>query len=289
MSRETKDEGVFETYIARKTKSIFTLPMPIIISILCVFLIVFLIFKTDNLFAIDDKDIATINIVHTLDKDTVIDITQAVSTQVQTNANNNQYANTTGPYTGPYKDTNAGRVFNYLKQKGCSDMIACAIMGCISFECGGNPEDYKKYDLKLDADNGGHRGMCQWSYPPYGDRWTNLVKWCKKHNLDPMSPEGQAAYMWEEMTNTKTSSIARLLKDCKQDSPSNTADRLKDMPDNFWESKTMKEAVKAFLWRFEGGVCSPSSPYYEEGLQILYKRVDYAEKCYEVFCGGDKK
>ena len=84
MSRETKDEGVFETYIARKTKSIFTLPMPIIISILCVFLIVFLIFKTDNLFDIDSEDIAVVSVVHAIDRDSVIEVTQNVTNQSST-------------------------------------------------------------------------------------------------------------------------------------------------------------------------------------------------------------
>ena len=52
------------------------------------------------------------------------------------------------------KLTDAMKEKNRVKKTVIADMIACAILGCISFECGGNPGDYKKYDLKLDADNG---------------------------------------------------------------------------------------------------------------------------------------
>ena len=285
MSRETKDEGVFETYIARKTKSIFTLPMPIIISILCVFLIVFLIFKTDNLFDIDSEDIAVVSVVHAIDRDSVIDVTQMVTDQVS--EDKNSVANTTGPYTGEYKDTNAGKIFNFLKEKGLTDIAACAVIGNLCQESGGRPSNFKKNDIDPTVENKSNHlymGMCQWDKK---NRWPALIDWCNRHNLDYMSVEGQMKYMWEEMSNTKTSWRARWLKDCKSETDALTADRLKDLPDNFFKADNIKSATKAFELCYLGGVCSDkSSIHYDEGLQELKERCEYAQEAYDLFCGG---
>lgn len=101
-------------------------------------------------------------------------------------------------------------VYNFLQDKGMTDVAIAGIMG--------NIEQESKFDTY--ADNGAHRGICQWDY---GQRWSRL----ESSSSNPDDIRSQCDYMWQEINER------------------GLVDRLNESPDVY-------SATKVFDDRFEG-------------------------------------
>lgn len=83
----------------------------------------------------------------------------------------------------------AAQVYNTLVHQGWTAAAAAGAIGNLMQESGVDPA--------RNQDGGGAgRGIAQWSV---GQRWNDEQKWTKKNRLDPMSLEGQTAFMMYEL------------------------------------------------------------------------------------------
>ena len=97
-------------------------------------------------------------------------------------------------------EANEKKVYTYLTENmGLSTAAACGIMANISLESG----------FYADINGlGGAYGLCQWA----GQRRTNLVSYCSKHNLKYNTAEGQMAFLEYELKKDLTGLLANMKK-----------------------------------------------------------------------------
>lgn len=96
-----------------------------------------------------------------------------------------------GDFTPVAEDSNAARIWNCFRSMGYSAAATAGILGNMSRETGGT------FDPAIKQQFGGPgRGLCQWTY---SDRWQNLIRWAKTHNLDPLSIEAQCKFVDYEL------------------------------------------------------------------------------------------
>jgi len=114
----------------------------------------------------------------------------------------------------PYSN-NQKTVYQYLRnQMGLNQAVSCGIMANLYYE--------SKFNATLLGDHGTSYGICQW----HNVRWKRMKSYCRKHNLDPESLEGQLKFMnYELKHNYKKSTYNKLLLlDNTQDSAYQAAD-----------------------------------------------------------------
>lgn len=91
-------------YTTRKTNSKFRVPATIIISLSVGFFLLFLIFSTDNVYDVQESDLATISISYAIDRDSSVEIVQEAKVQAEmsieaTSTTNAEYYDMEVPYT----------------------------------------------------------------------------------------------------------------------------------------------------------------------------------------------
>lgn len=99
------------------------------------------------------------------------------------------------------------QIWNFLKQKGCSDITASGILGNLEKES-------TTFNI-TDEENGyggitpgSGYGLVQWTYYT---RQENLMTWCSQNNLGYDTLEGQLNFMWYEMNNNYAGMMPSLL------------------------------------------------------------------------------
>jgi len=154
-----------------------------------------------------------------------------------------------GSITGTTGNSTKEKIWNFLKQKGCSDFTASGILGNLEKESETfNVTDNEKgYD---EPTNGSGYGIVQWTFT---DRQGPLMNWTAENGLDYHTLEGQLNFMWYEMNNNYGGMMPELLGATSTD-----------------------EATMTFHDNYEG------SGDGEEGLQ---KRRDFAARTYNEFSG----
>jgi hypothetical protein len=88
-------------------------------------------------------------------------------------------------YTG--ENTDAMEVMQFLVDKGLSVAGAAGIAGNMKVE--------SSFKTDIEGDNGTSIGLVQW----HASRKDELFSWCKRQNLNPVSFDGQMAFLWFEL------------------------------------------------------------------------------------------
>ena len=91
--------------------------------------------------------------------------------------------------------------YSYLKKKGYSDAAICGILANMEYESG--------YNTEAIGDHGTSYGLFQWRL----GRRDNLEAYCKEHNLDVNSVEGQMGFALQEVESYPE------LKKCIEEGP----------------------------------------------------------------------
>ena len=268
------------TYAFRSTRSKANVSSLIIAAVVGIVAFLLLIFHTDKI--IDDVYLgaAIASPTFMLNRDALtLEVEQAKSASSK---KSNSTTTISGPYTGKYKDTNAGKAYNYLTSKGVNPVAVCAILGNLAEETINSCTEFDKHDLDPKAENGTYHGLAQWK----GGRWDNCKKYCTANNLDYLSAEGQIQFLYEEATNTKWGSSFRI-KGLKNPMSfgGQAPECYLNLPDNFWETDDVKKATKAWALCFEGCIYNKEVECFE-GIQKLKQRQGAAERCYEIFVEG---
>lgn len=124
-----------------------------------------------------------------------------------------------GPGPGPglggggaevFEGQGAGRVWNFFKGKGLSDIAVAGIMGNAQQESGFNPTI--SHSESLQGSPAKFIGIFQWDNNRSGDRWGRLVKWARKNNYDPESIDTQLKWTWEELSGPEALSLREIKK-----------------------------------------------------------------------------
>ena len=113
----------------------------------------------------------------------------------------------TGALTG---NTNAEKVFNFLKGAGFTDQAAAGVIGNLMQESGVNPKSKQ-------LGGGPGRGIMQWGTGPgSGGRWDALVAWAASSGKDPWSLDTQVEWMMKEMRSYGTFNRIKGVTDVKK-------------------------------------------------------------------------
>lgn len=99
------------------------------------------------------------------------------------------------------------KIWNFLKQKGCSDFTAAGILGNLEKESTTFNLTDEENGYGGITPNSGY-GLVQWTSP---NRQEDLVNWCAQNNLGYDSLDGQLNFMWYEMTNNYAGMMPELL------------------------------------------------------------------------------
>lgn len=89
------------------------------------------------------------------------------------------------PYTG--ENTDAMQVMKFLVDKGLSVAGAAGIAGNMKVE--------SNFKTDAEGDHGTSIGLVQW----HASNKDALFAWCEQNNLDPLSYDGQMAFLWFEL------------------------------------------------------------------------------------------
>ncbi len=103
--------------------------------------------------------------------------------------------------------SNKEKIWNFLKQKGCSDFTAAGIVGNLEKESTTFNVVDNEYGYS-EPTNGSGFGIVQWTY---SDRQGPLMDWCTSNGLDYHTLEGQLNFMWYEMNNKYAGMMPELL------------------------------------------------------------------------------
>jgi hypothetical protein len=113
----------------------------------------------------------------------------------------------TGSLTG---NTNAEKVFNFLKGAGFTDQAAAGVIGNLMQESGVNPKSRQ-------LGGGPGRGIMQWGTGPgSGGRWDALVAWAAGSGKDPWALDTQVEWMMKEMRSYGTFNRLKGVTDVKK-------------------------------------------------------------------------
>ena len=113
----------------------------------------------------------------------------------------------TGTLTG---NTNAEKVFNFLKGSGFTEQAAAGVIGNLMQESGVNPKSKQ-------LGGGPGRGIMQWGTGPgSGGRWDALVAWAGSSGKDPWSLDTQVEWMMKEMRSYGTYNRLKGVTDVKK-------------------------------------------------------------------------
>ena len=107
-------------------------------------------------------------------------------------------------------NTNAEKVFNFLKGAGFTEQAAAGIIGNLMQESGVNPKSKQ-------LGGGPGRGIMQWGTGPgSGGRWDALVAWASSSGKDPWSLDTQVEWMMKEMRSYGTYNRIKGVTDVKK-------------------------------------------------------------------------
>jgi hypothetical protein len=113
----------------------------------------------------------------------------------------------TGALTG---NTNAEKVFNFLKGAGFTDQAAAGVIGNLMQESGVNPKSKQ-------LGGGPGRGIMQWGTGAgSGGRWDALVAWASGSGKDPWALDTQVEWMMKEMRSYGTINRIKGVTDIKK-------------------------------------------------------------------------
>ena len=113
----------------------------------------------------------------------------------------------TGALTG---NTNAEKVFNFLKGAGFTEQAAAGVIGNLMQESGVNPKSKQ-------LGGGPGRGIMQWGTGPgSGGRWDALVAWASSSGKDPWALDTQVEWMMKEMRSYGTYNRLKGVTDVKK-------------------------------------------------------------------------
>jgi hypothetical protein len=113
----------------------------------------------------------------------------------------------TGSLTG---NTNAEKVFNFLKGSGFTEQAAAGVIGNLMQESGVNPKSKQ-------LGGGPGRGIMQWGTGPgSGGRWDALVAWAGSSGKDPWVLDTQVEWMMKEMRSYGTYNRLKGVTDVKK-------------------------------------------------------------------------
>lgn len=267
------------TYAFRSTRSKAKVSSLVITAVVGIVAFLLLIFHTDKIIDVVYQGAAIASPTFMLNRDTLtLEVKQAKSASSMKSG----VTTISGPYTGKYKDTNAGKAYNYLTSKGVSPVATCAILGNLCEETNGASTQFDKHDLKPESTYDGYHGLAMWE----GGRWDNCKRYCAANNLDYLSAEGQIQFLYEEATNTRWGASFRI-KGLKNPMSfgGQAAECYLNLPDNFWETDDVKKATKAWALCFEGCIYNKNVECFE-GIQKLKQRQAAAVECYEKFVEG---
>lgn len=95
-------------------------------------------------------------------------------------------------------DSNQALVWNALRARGYTAEAAAAVLGNMDRETGGTFDP----GIIQGGGAGPGRGLCQWESSAMGGsgRWEKLITWCSSQGYDPLTIDGQVAFMDYEMT-----------------------------------------------------------------------------------------
>jgi hypothetical protein len=107
-------------------------------------------------------------------------------------------------------NTNAEKVFNFLKGAGFTEQAAAGVIGNLMQESGVNPKSKQ-------LGGGPGRGIMQWGTGPgSGGRWDALVAWASSSGKDPWSLDTQVEWMMKEMRSYGTYNRLKGVTDVKK-------------------------------------------------------------------------
>ncbi len=107
-------------------------------------------------------------------------------------------------------NTNAEKVFNFLKGAGFTEQAAAGVIGNLMQESGVNPKSKQ-------LGGGPGRGIMQWGTGPgSGGRWDALVTWASSSGKDPWSLDTQVEWMMKEMRSYGTYNRLKGVTDVKK-------------------------------------------------------------------------
>ena len=92
----------------------------------------------------------------------------------------------------------AEEVYNYLRHLNFTEAVSCGILA--NMECESN------FVLTALGDGGTSFGLCQW----HNNRWQRLDSFCREHQYDPETVQGQLEYLLWELQNYETVTWSQL-------------------------------------------------------------------------------
>jgi hypothetical protein len=107
-------------------------------------------------------------------------------------------------------NTNAEKVFNFLRGSGFTDQAAAGVIGNLMQESGVNPKSKQ-------LGGGPGRGIMQWGTGAgSGGRWDALVAWASSSGKDPWALDTQVEWMMKEMRSYGTYNRLKGVSDIKK-------------------------------------------------------------------------
>lgn len=102
-------------------------------------------------------------------------------------------------------NSNAERIYNFLREKGLTPAQAAGVLGNLK-------QENAEFDPSKPGDGGHSLGIAQWNDGKDSKRKTALFQFAKKEHADPRDLNTQLNFLWHELQTTESKAYEALVK-----------------------------------------------------------------------------